>query len=84
MPSKYQPLVQHIAEQTEEAVTLTFAEMEAIIGFPLTETMQIDTWVWKSSAYAFVWQLRAFGWQARLDRRNRCVIFTHDDDEEAE
>ncbi len=78
MPTKYQPLVDHVAAQTEGALTLTLAQIEAIIGSPLSETMQVDAWQWNNTEFALVWRLAAFGWRAHLDRRNRCVHFTRD------
>jgi len=78
MPTKYQPLVDHVAAQAEATVTLSFAEIEAIVGSPLPTTMQVDSWAWKSGGHAIQWRLNTHGWNARLDRRNRCVIFTRD------
>lgn len=78
MPTKYQPLVDHVAGQSGDAVTLSFAAIEAIVGSPLPETMQVDTALWNSSRYAIVWRLADRGWQARLDRRNRCVRFSRE------
>ncbi len=82
MTTKYQPLIDHVADQTEEAVTLSFTEIEAIIGNPLPETMQVDASLWKSAKYALVWRLNARGWRAQLDRLDRCVLFTRNADEE--
>ncbi len=82
MPTKYQPLIDHVAKQPEEAVTLSFTEIEAIIGNPLPETIQVDTAMWNNTGSAIVWRLEALGWRARLDRRNHCVHFTRDADEE--
>jgi hypothetical protein len=81
MATKYQPLVDHIAAQNEQELTLSFTEIEAIVGSPLAESMRINTAVWTSTAYALVWRLEALGWHARLDRRNRCVHFTRDTEE---
>lgn len=79
MATKYQPLVDHIAAQTGDALTLSFAEIEAIVGFLLPVTMQVETALWTNAQYAIVWRLKSMGWRARLDRRNRCVIFTCDE-----
>ena len=81
MATKYQPLIDHVVAQTGEAVTLSFTEIEAILGSTLSETMQVDTALWNSTQYALVWRLEAQGWRARLDRRNHCVHFTRDADE---
>ncbi len=78
MATKYQPLVDHVVARSEGAVTLSFAEIEAIVGSPLPESMQTDAWLWRGPEYAYVWRLEARGWRARLDRRNRCVHFTRD------
>ncbi len=80
MPTKYQPLVDYVAAQRADTVTLSFAEIEALIGAPLPETMQVDTWQWTNREFAYVWRLGDLGWHARLDRRNRCVRFTRDEE----
>ncbi len=77
-PTKYQPLIDFLAAQTGRDVTLSFAAIGAIVGSPLPETMQVDTALWNSSRYAIVWRLADRGWQARLDRRNRCVRFSRE------
>ena len=41
MPTKYQPLVDYIAAQTADVVTLSFTAMEAIVGYPLPDSMQV-------------------------------------------
>ncbi len=76
MATKYQPLVDHIAAQSEKALTLTFAQIEEMVGGPLPETMQVDASQWTSARLAYVWRLGDLGWRARLDRRNQCVHFT--------
>jgi len=81
MTTKYQPLIDHVADQTEEAVTLSFTEIEAILGSPLPESMRVDTSLWNGAEAALVWRLEAQGWRARLDRRNQCVHFTREDEE---
>lgn len=79
--TKYEPLIHFIAEQSEDAVTLSFAEIAAIVGTLLPQTMRVDASKWTSIAYAYVWRLRALGWRARLDRGNRCVHFTREERE---
>ncbi len=81
MPTKYQTLVDYVAAQTEKALTLSFAEIEAIVGAPLPNTMQVDMCQWKGTKYAYVWRLKALGWRATLDRRNRCVHFARNAEE---
>ncbi len=78
MATKYQPLVNYIAAQSEKALTLSFAAIEAMVGSPLPESMQVDAWMWNNTEFALVWRLGDLGWRARLDRRNRCVHFTRD------
>ncbi len=75
MATKYQPLVDHVAAQGETMVTLSFAEIEAIVGGPLPLIMQLDTSAWNNVDQALVWRLQDLGWRARLDRRNRRVVF---------
>ncbi len=83
MATKYQPLVDYIAAQTEDAVTLSFPEIEALVGAPLPETMQVDTWQWTNREVPYVWRLGDLGWRAHLDRRNRRVVFTRDAERQA-
>ncbi len=81
MPTKYQPLVDHIAAQMDsDAVTLSFAEIEAIVGAPLPEAMRVETVSWNGAHRAYVRAWEAAGWTATLDRRNRCVHFTRNDE----
>jgi len=77
--SKYEPLVSYIAAQTDRAVTLSFAEIEAIIGSPLPAPMQRDTARWRRPEHAVVRRLELLGWWARLDRRKTCVHFTREE-----
>ncbi len=76
MATKYQPLVDHVAAQTKDTVTLSFTEIEALVGALLPETMQIDTGWWNGVSHAYVRAWQAAGWTATLDRRNRRVLFT--------
>jgi len=79
--TKYQPLLDFLAVQTEREVTLSLAEIEAIIGVPLSVTASITPQVWHSTAEAQVCRWREMGWSARYDRRNRCVHFARDTEE---
>ena len=81
MATKYQPLVDYIAAEAEGAVTLSFAEIETILGFPLPETVQIEAAHWRHSRTALGWGLHARGWTAMLDRLNRCVVFTRNQEQ---
>lgn len=76
MPTTCQPLVDHIAAQHADIVTLSFPEIEALVGAPLPATMCVNAWRWTNRELAHMWRLGNLGWFARLDRRNRCVHFT--------
>lgn len=78
MISKYQPIVDYLAVQTEQAVTLTFEEIEAILGGPLTEALRRDATMWSGAHYAYVRAWEKAGWSAALDRQNGCVHFIRD------
>ncbi len=69
------PRAYNIAAQTKDTVTLSFTEIEALVGALLPETMQIDTGWWNGVSHAYVRAWEAAGWTATLDRRNRCVHF---------
>jgi len=81
MATKYQRLVDHVVAQTEKALTLSFAQIEAIIGMPLPDAMQNDIGQWRRPHHAYVRAWEAAGWSAALDRRNQCVRFTRDAEE---
>ncbi len=76
MPSKYQPLVDHLIAQTDTAeVMLTFDQIEAVIGDTLPVAMRIETAPWNRAHLGYVHAWQAAGWIAALDRRNRRVVF---------
>ena len=64
---KYQPLADYLAAQTGNEVTLTFAEIEALVGAPLPQTaMKTAFWVNRRSAWGMPGQARAWaaaGWR---------------------
>ncbi len=75
----YQPLIEYLAIQSERDVTLSFVEIEAIIGRPLSVAALTDTGVWHRPQHPHVRRWRARGWRARYDRRNTCVHFTREE-----
>ncbi len=76
MPTKFQPLADYLAAHEEDRVTLTFAELEAILGGPLPMNAYITSAWWHGSRFAQVRGWETAGWHARYDRRNACVHFT--------
>jgi hypothetical protein len=64
--SRYTPLVAYIASQEGAFLTLTFAEIEAIIGAPLSVSAQVIQSLWSSPRQRLVRDLAAIGWRARL------------------
>lgn len=58
-------------------VTLSFAQIEEIMGSLLAVSAQVAPTYWTStqSAYRLPAELRAIGWQARLDVRAHIVAF---------
>ncbi len=75
----YQPLVEYLAIQSERDVSLSFVEIEAIIGRPLSVSALIDAAVWHATTEPHVRRWREMGWHARYDRRNTCVHFTREE-----
>ena len=73
-PRKYQPLVDYLAAQSAVAVTLTFVEIEELIGAPLPRTVAPRIW-WHTARPH--WRLvRAAGWRvAGVDVPSRRVTF---------
>ncbi len=72
----YQPLIDFLAMQTVQDVTLSFVAIEAIIGAPLSTSATIMSNPWHAMTHSYVRQWREMGWRATFDRRNRCVHFT--------
>jgi hypothetical protein len=79
----YQPLIDFLATQSEREVTLTFGEIEVIIGRPLSVSALMDPGACHRVPHLHVRRWRAIGWRARYDRRNQCVHFTRDAEEES-
>ncbi len=74
----YQPLIDFLATQSDRDVTLTFDQIEAIIGRPLSVSAMNTPSVWHGARYPQVRRWRAMGWRARYDRQNQCVHFTRE------
>ncbi len=76
--TKYQPLIDYLAAQTARAVTLSFAQIEALIGAPLSVSASGMPTAWHRATQMHVRRWREMGWRARYDRRNQCVHFTRE------
>jgi hypothetical protein len=64
LPSKFTPLVTFLATRgEEESVTLTLAEIEAIIGRPLATSAHVSPSWWVQASERHVRDLRAIGWR---------------------
>ena len=73
-PRKYQPLVDYLAGQPAAAVSLTFVEIEQLIGAPLPRT--VATRIWWHNARPHWRLVRAAGWRvAGGDFPGRRVTF---------
>ena len=72
---KYQPLAEYLAAQPGDAVTLSFAQIEAIIGVPLPASASAYLPVWWTTRSAHRVQTQArrqVGWEAAaVTRRER-------------
>jgi len=60
----YQPLVEYLAIQSERDVTLSFGEIEAIIGTPLSVSALVDAGLWHATTQPHVRRWREMGWRA--------------------
>ena len=62
--NKYGPLRRYLAEETRDRVTLTLAEVSAIVGVPLPNRARMATF-WSNSAGADgpAWAWRSVGWR---------------------
>ncbi len=71
---RYQPLYDLLAETTEGEITLTFAEITALIGpLPLTAISHASWWTMRHYTQVVGWE--ALGWRAHADRRAYRVRF---------
>jgi hypothetical protein len=73
--NKYTPLVAWIAAQVGDHVTLTFTEIEAIIGASLSVSAQVGISYWIDPSQRVVRDLTAIGWRAHLLIREHAVAF---------
>ncbi len=76
---RYRPIVDLLAATAGDAVTLTFAEMEGLIGGALPTSAYTNARYWsglQGSALPHVRAMSALGWRGRIDFRNQCVRFT--------
>lgn len=60
--TKYQPLIGHLALLKERDVTLTFVEIEAIIGVPLSVSAMTISTPWHATTKPQVRQWEKMGW----------------------
>jgi hypothetical protein len=59
----YQPLIAYLAGQSAPACTLTFAQIEAVLGWRLPVTAHAPGW-WRDRHQSHVRALAAAGWRA--------------------
>jgi len=76
--SRYRALADHLAMRPEREITRTFAEIEAILGAPLSVTAQVSPSWWSGTVPPHTRTWRSLGWRARLEQRDRRVRFTRD------
>lgn len=76
--AKYRGLTDHLYASGERKVVLTYAEIEAILGFPLPDTARnFKKSFWANTAthsYASAWM--ALGYKAHVDAETDTVTFT--------
>ena len=66
----YRPLAAYLAAQSADEVTLSFAQIRAILGRPLPSSAYLRTWWTTRSANTVRSQRwRAAGWEATLTQR---------------
>jgi hypothetical protein len=73
--SRFTPLIAVIAAQEGDNLTLTFAEIEAITGVPLSVSAQVSSASWINPSTRFVRDLTAIGWRAHLRVQEHVVEF---------
>ncbi len=81
VPSRYQPLIDYLAEATGDEMTLTYKEVAVLIGDLLPETAVLSTTWWTRTQFPHVQAWRALGWRAHGSAAHRRVRFTRDAEE---
>lgn len=73
---KYLPLNRYLERlsPTEQSVTLTFAQIEEILGAPLPASSWLSHYWAGSTVARYNWERSGFA--AKLDRLGRLVVFT--------
>ncbi len=81
-PTTYQPLIGYLAAQTGRDVTLSFADIEAIIAARLSVSAcgMPAFWNVMMNQPQVRHQWEAMGWRACYDRRTQSVHFTRDEE----
>ncbi len=74
-PSRYRPLVDHLAAATGNEVALTYRQVAVLVG-PLPETAILHTGWWTSKERRQVRTWRALGWRAHVSASKLRVRFT--------
>ena len=78
--NKYDPLENHLVKSGQDVITMSFAELEAILGAPLPHTAyhRNEWWGNEKSSGGHV-QARAWmgaGYTVRADRAAQVAVFT--------
>lgn len=77
--SKYDPLILHLASYSGEALTLTFAEIEELLGEALPASARTHLAWWANtksdSTHSWAYRWTALGWHARADLPGERVSF---------
>lgn len=79
--SRYQPLADYLASRSENELSLTFAQIETIIGGALPTSAQVVSTYWTDVPPGMGRLWCAVGWKARLNRRNQSVQFSLDSED---
>ncbi len=77
-PSTYQPMADYLAAIESAEAVLTFAQIEAILGVPLSLSAQTSPSWWSGTIPSHTRTWRALGWRAHLEQRDQRVRFTRD------
>ncbi len=67
--SKYEPLWKEIGQHTENSFTLTYAEIEAILGFPIDHAFLI----FKKELPAYGYEVGKISMKANTVAFKRCI-----------
>ncbi len=73
--SKFDGLEHYLAEKSENQFTLTFSEIESILGFSLCDSAYKYKEYWNPSGHALPTMVLSYGYRIKPDLENQTALF---------